>query len=389
MQRSRAIIRDSSHRGFTLVELLVAMSIIIILSAVAITGFRSAYEADRVKEAASVLRGAIEGARSRAIRAGDNRGIRLLLDPDDNRMVTSIVYIAPTEQITGYLRYEYDSTDLIGLESKGKWRVFDVTEFVDPTNYVNWRQLYRMGLLRPQCEIQFNGQVYRLESPVPLRPGPQAEDDAWTISAGSELGDGSVPPLPVDLDTTEPGAGIGLHNSMDIINSPRASLPVPYTLTLLPSILEGASPVSLPARTCIDLDGSQVPKRWRPLTTGQPYGPRANNGEVWPMDIMFNKRGVVTNDYITEGFFHFRVADRNDVLAARNNIPALANPTSYPVVVKDPEHPAKVVTLQTHTGMLRITNVHNEESTGSPPVYNTAILSDKPFRNGILGKEAK
>lgn len=107
------------------------------------------------------------------------------------------------------------------------------------------------------------------------------------------------------------------------------------------------------------------------------------------MDIMFNKRGVVTNDYITEGFFHFRVADRNDVLAARNNIPALANPTSYPVVVKDPEHPAKVVTLQTHTGMLRITNVHNEESTGSPPVYNTAILSDKPFRNGILGKEAK
>lgn len=392
MQRSRAIIRHSSHRGFTLVELLVAMSIIIILSAVAITGFRSAYEADRVKEAASVLRGAIEGARSRAIRAGDNRGIRLLLDPDDNRMVTSVVYIAPTEQITGYLRYEYDSTNLTEVQSRGKWRVFDVTEFVDPTNRVNWRELYQMGLLRPQSTIQFKGREYTLEFPSQhgsLIPG---EDYAWVISAAPDdanLTADAVTHLPVDLDTTEPGAGIGLRDPVDILKSPRASLPVPYTLTLLPSILEGASPVSLPARTCIDLDGSDVPERWRPGAEEPRYGPLA----TMPMDIMFNKRGVVTNDYITEGFFHFRIADRNDVLAARNNITAVDNPTSYPVVVKDPEHPAKVVTLQTHTGMLRISDVYGAGDDPEDPekkgFNNERILGVDPFRNGILGKEAK
>jgi prepilin-type N-terminal cleavage/methylation domain-containing protein len=76
-RRAAAGLRD----GFTLVELLVVIFIILLVSAVALPTVIPAITHRQVSEAARLLQGAIVGARDAAIHANAPRGIRLLPDP--------------------------------------------------------------------------------------------------------------------------------------------------------------------------------------------------------------------------------------------------------------------------------------------------------------------
>jgi prepilin-type N-terminal cleavage/methylation domain-containing protein len=70
-----------SRRGFTLVELLVVILIILLVSAVALPTVLPAINHRQVSEAARIVQGAIAGARDSAIHSGSPAGIRLLIDP--------------------------------------------------------------------------------------------------------------------------------------------------------------------------------------------------------------------------------------------------------------------------------------------------------------------
>lgn len=397
MQRICARQCDPSRHAFTLVELLVTMSIIIILASISVSGFRSAYDTDRVREAASILRGAIEGARSRAIRANEARGIRLLLDPDDPRMVTSVVHVGSPETLQGHLRLEFDNSTATEGYSRGKWRVMDVSEHVNFNNRINWRELYQSGLLRPGCtiEITISGKTETFNLLAASRFGSADSNDiAWILSAAPDepslIKDSSDPQIPRNADPSEPGLNIGLPDAI-------ASRPLAYTLKLVPAVIEGVAPVSFPRNTCIDLDGSKLPDSWCPGASGRTvngYGPYASNGtaqQLLPMDILFTSRGVVSNQYVTQGFFHFHMADKRDITTARDNtILPVTSLTNRPIVVQNPQYPCKIVTLVTNTGMPRISNVRGAGATGDPPQYNTQVMTGTtPFLNGILGQEAK
>jgi prepilin-type N-terminal cleavage/methylation domain-containing protein len=67
--------------GFTLIELLVVITIIIIVSAIALPTIVSAWGHRQSSEAARILHAALVGARDEAIRTGAPSGIRLLPDP--------------------------------------------------------------------------------------------------------------------------------------------------------------------------------------------------------------------------------------------------------------------------------------------------------------------
>jgi len=405
------------RRAFTLIELLVVLSIMVILATLSISGFRNAMDSDRVGEAASTLRATLEGARARAIKAGEARGVRLFLDPADGHVVTSIAYVGAPQTITGFLRVEYDNRDPSSVSaieqarSLGKWRVFDASEQVDNFNMVNWRDLFNRGLLRPGCDIEIrsNGATAEKFKLMYRSVGTGiGNDDAWVLDQVYPYSkDDSGPPpgkIPTNSDLNEPGAGFGLSSAI-------ASQPIPYTLSLLPAVLEGSSPIDLPANTCIDLDGSRVPTYWRPANprqTSSPYAPLAPNRaygpvmdlgtaglEIRPMDIMFTSKGTADRTLLAEGFLIFRLARIGDIRNARANLSAyLPNTTAdTPVVVKDPEYPAKLVTLVTQTGVLHISNVYGEgdNNSTSPPTLNDEIITaaNNPFMAAILGREAK
>jgi prepilin-type N-terminal cleavage/methylation domain-containing protein len=69
------------RRGFTLIELLVVLTIIILVSVVALPTILPALQHREVSEAARILQGALAGARDKAIHDGQPSGIRLVPDP--------------------------------------------------------------------------------------------------------------------------------------------------------------------------------------------------------------------------------------------------------------------------------------------------------------------
>jgi prepilin-type N-terminal cleavage/methylation domain-containing protein len=73
--------RTTSYQGFTLVEMLVVMVIILIISALALPTVISALSHRQVSETARILHAALAGARDAAIRNNAPSGIRLLPDP--------------------------------------------------------------------------------------------------------------------------------------------------------------------------------------------------------------------------------------------------------------------------------------------------------------------
>src|SRR5690606_11066850 len=84
--------RMPGRPAFTLVELLVAMTIFSILAVMTLSALRS-NDSDRISAATGTLRNALEGARSRAIKSRQVRGLRLITDPNDSRIVTSLIYV--------------------------------------------------------------------------------------------------------------------------------------------------------------------------------------------------------------------------------------------------------------------------------------------------------
>ena len=75
---------DARRPGFTLVELLVVILIILLVSAVTLPTVISAISHRQVSEAARILQAALVGARDSAINNNAPSGIRLLPDPTIN-----------------------------------------------------------------------------------------------------------------------------------------------------------------------------------------------------------------------------------------------------------------------------------------------------------------
>lgn len=75
--------------GFTLVELLVVVLIVVLVSAVTLPAVISSLSHREVSESARILQAALVGARDAAIRSNSPRGIRLLPDPVLNRTATN------------------------------------------------------------------------------------------------------------------------------------------------------------------------------------------------------------------------------------------------------------------------------------------------------------
>jgi len=423
IQRVNHHAHTDRRSGFTLVELLVVITIMLLLLSMTVYAVNFSRESDRVGGGARQLQSALSGARDRAIHAKAPRGVRFFLDSTDftdangnqlaenRRTVTAMCYIDP-DQLWSDGRIELhrwdldndgrtDTTTSADLNGDG---VIDANDNAETTKVwmvygvgTGWWELKRRALL-------FDGLRIRI---------PKGPSGTW-YAINTQLIDVTVPPAAVQrlvLTTSyvEPG-----ETQVEVSKAFDGSEPGDYEIELPPRILP-QEPILLPKDTVIDLDGSRIPAAWSPSA--------ATGGEFSQfMDVVFSPRGNVVGAAASRGLLHFYVCDNQDSIAIKqamaggpnlsgmnaflNSIstpppplipadeidPANPNTASWAAInpaaaLTEPGtpylvHERRLVSLYTQTGGISIHPVN-------PTDTNLDGIADDPYRLAELGETAK
>ncbi len=300
------------RRAFTLIELLVVVTIMLLLLAMTVAAVNFNRDSERVTSAALHVQSFLNGARDRAIHAGEPRGVRFFLDRSNYRAVSSMAYIDPAEYWTDgtiqLRRWDFDDN---GVTDAGPADIIgDGSANEDPTQVrvvagadPGWWELKRRGLL-------FDGLRIRI---------PAGTTGTW-YSINTRLIDITVAKTPVqklilEIPYSDPG-----DTQVERAVAYDSSGPVDYELELAPRILP-MDPVKLPADTIIDLDASQLPPSWRP--SGSTGGASSGNLQYTQfMDIVFSPRGNVIGNAAAGGVIHFYICDSNDSITLKESFVA-------------------------------------------------------------------
>lgn len=342
--------RSVSAYGFTLIEMLVVITIILILAGVTVSTINVTINGDKVRAGARQVQSYLEGARDRAIFAKEPRGVRFLLDPTDPRTVTSLVYIAPTDPWTeGTVLLERPDGDNDGNPANQDMDdPLNVSPFIDSgdngvwvlrgfdgdssqyTKDTGWKELYDRGVLRDGNRIQI----------------PYGTGSWYTIStrllALADVSDGNPPVrLLLQQEYREPAD----TDASSVQAFERASPSLKYRLELLPAPMPNQEPILLPKGAVVHLDrcssfpddppagmptalpptrGNRLPSSWKfQITPANQWSP--NFAYTPYCDIMFSPRGTVTGPEASTGLIHLYLADQKD--ADRDRVDWSLNPS--------------------------------------------------------------
>ena len=384
--------RERVLRGFTLVEMLVVITIVVIILGMTLATFNFVNESDRVSAEAGRLQSFMSGARDRAIYENEMRGVRLFVEPAPpgspggptafQRTVTSAAYIAPGG--TWSAPADSSAVDLLRIDGYSGTADGDFEDDEDllvgvrGQNNPGWWNLKRRGWL-----------VDGLRMRIPAGP----TGNWYTIN--TTLIDTSSPPDDVQILLLDiPYADAG-NRGQEV-----AWRDVTYEIELPARILP-VEPLLVADSVAIDLDGSDVPDIWRPSSTG--------NGQYSGfMDIWFSPRGNVIGQAAAKGILHFYVCDAEDSVYLKetytassglatfdslisgggafipldeidpSTTPWLASAQSEPYIVKD----RRIVTLFGQTGNVSVSKV-NAYSGGFEGI------ADDPFRFAESGEVSR
>lgn len=342
----RSGIRLETRSGFTLVELLVVITIIVVILGMTAAAVNFTLNAEKLRSGSRLLQSYLEGARDRAIYSNEPRGVRFLKDQTDPKAVTSMVFIGPSEPWSqGIIRLERDPTD--------------------PTRPVrvvrgagtDWISLKNNGLLTDGARIKI--------------PGDQ--DGSWYTVITTRL-TAADPILVLTTPYRDPGTSDDSQTVAFLGGGPST-----YLLELPPQQLPGEEPVILPSGVVIDLDGSEVPAAWRAVVSGNlVYRDR--------MDVMFSPRGTVVGTAAASGLIHFHLAEAADVVQLEGQRPV----GQLPLVPAEPEGEQRILSVFTRTGRVsthpvEITDQRNNQTNAA----GADGFADDPFRFAELGEEAE
>jgi type II secretory pathway pseudopilin PulG len=249
--------------SFTLLELLISLGIILILATLTMRLLNATLNSDRIRNGTREFQTFLAGARDRAVYAGQPRGVRLIQDPLDRSTAHSFVYIGAPSTFTDGTSITIN-TDLLTINTlTGSPPVPNPTT----TPPAVWAQLVQRGLLTDGATINIGGTFYTMaRNPPPSTANPTG--GPWMLTK-----------------TFAGTAGASLS----------------YTLQLLPSVVPGEEPRSLPNNIVIDLDNSVLPSTW-----GSP-GAWAGS-----LDLLFAPNGTVTGTVAAAGRLHFVLSEYVD-----------------------------------------------------------------------------
>jgi prepilin-type N-terminal cleavage/methylation domain-containing protein len=416
MKRVRLLQRSLLRAGYTLVEILIVVGILVVLLTMTLMTVRFTRDGDRVTAAAGQIQSFLAGARDRAIYARAPRGVRLFLDTNNPRTVSSMVYIDPSESWNdGVIQLRRWDPELDGATNTGGGPV-DINQDGSPDDPKSvwmvvgegtaWWELKRRGLL-------FDGMRIR----IPRGPG-----GSW-YPINTRLIDLTSPPpttqiLVLGIPYRDPG-----NTPAERSQAFESGGPEDYEILLAPRILPG-EPAALPEGTVIDLDGSRIPDSWRPSST-LTGGGTGNALYSQYIDIVYSPRGSLVGDAASGGVLHLYVCDREDsvllkeeYLKSLNSDPAVAlnvfnaslqtangglkflpsdaidpGAVAWAAALGTPGEPynvrdRRVVTISGQTGAVSIhlVNAADGDSSGSNPPDGFA---DDPYFYAETGETAK
>jgi len=236
----------TSRRGFSLVELVVVISILLVLATAAAWGVSTTRGADRPAAGARVLQAQLLGARDRASQAREPRGVRLLRDSQNPGQLVGVARLQPAPR----LRYggigspfQLERDDVLPADGRADRPEIHLVRGL--SSGFDWRELQQAGHLSVPFRIRFPAQVGSWHTVTALEdvPGQPGQTLARVFS---------------DL-----GAGDGSRDPWAVVavpaDSPRATCEL--DLGSAAALVDPAE--ALPAGLVIDLTYSHVPPEWR------------------------------------------------------------------------------------------------------------------------------
>jgi prepilin-type N-terminal cleavage/methylation domain-containing protein len=300
--------QPNRRSGFTLVELLIVITIILIILSMTVAAVNFATESDRVSGEASKVQSFIAGARDRAIYNDEMRGVRLFVDPappgspfgpsEFSRTVTAMAYIAPggtwgaPEHSAGIDIMRVDGNilndpskpaALAGVDADGDFED-DADLLIKLRGHHNpgWWNLKRRGWL-----------VDGLRMRIPAGPSGH-----W-YTINTALIDTTAPPTQTQFLLLDIPYADGGNQGQEVAWED-LTYEIEFPARILPR-----EPLLLSEGVVIDLDGSDIPDIWRPASTG-------NGLYSGYMDIWFSPRGNIIGDAAAQGVLHLYVCDAED-----------------------------------------------------------------------------
>jgi len=328
--------------AFTLIELMVAVSILLVLTAMTFTAINVTMDTDRVRSAARQIQSYVEGARDRAIYAGEPRGVRFLIDATDLTNSTSLVFVGAPEKFTdNWLTVE--STDEQTLS--GGYSIVGVTAAVGGPFIVRGDitgDLASSPSLRVDNSTGNDG-IYTYASSsydgtntsvTVVENVPDGTSDGVLTLVGlvpfwDDLRERGLLPdssrlkiFPATGSFTFTIANVsGVYELSVQYNADAGGAPADmdtpqeYELNLEPVPLPDQEPRLLPRGIVIDLDHSQLPSGWTSAFFDHDSNAATPDIRTYSgrMDVMFSPSGSVTGEVASAGQIHFLLSDVTDV----------------------------------------------------------------------------
>lgn len=320
----------SSRAGFTLMELLVVMLIMIVLFMIGLGFVNSIQKNDKVRAASLQIQSFYEGARDRALHSGTHRGVRLLYEIENNGSIQivfakSLVYLeASTLTNKDLERTTRDSKGNIVVLSRGLVYIENdkrTIGFEDVETKNSWDNLVDRGLV---YNTGITGRCNQLH----------LANLFFTIVVSGSPGS-------YTYELTKDYKG-------------KINYLTPYSVVLNPSISANQEPLVLPSGVSVDLVNSQIPFLWK------------SNGNYGPyLDVMFSEKGIPVGAESAVGFVNLLVADDEDVFQGR--LAGEGNKVGQ----------ERIVSIHAKTGVVTthhvdITDVNGNEKADDP--FNYALL---------------
>ena len=306
----------SVRSGFTLLELLIVISIIVVLLTMTAMTVRFSTEGDRVRGATRQIQSFLAGARDRAIYAKEPRGVRFFISPENPRAVTTMAYIAP-----GGTWSSPDNSAGVSLERIDGYLGVADGDFADAEDAVvrvhgkqnpGWWNLKRRGWLVDGLRIRI----------------PKGPTGNW-YPINTSLINTNVAPTPDQLADQflllQIPYADGGDNGKEIAHG-ELSYEIELPAKLLPQ-----DPSILPESVVIDLDGSKIPSGWQ-------LSSAAGSQYSGYMDIVFSPRGNIVGGSAGAGVIHLYVCDSEDSRYLKERFEAAWTTAPLPRPLPPPYH---------------------------------------------------